>query len=68
MQVADHVRQKIRSRLAEACSSSSSSMEDEFDSPLSCDVSELEAICRDVLEEEMTRTNLILGRRKRRGE
>ena len=32
---------------------------------LYCDVTELEAICQDVLDEQMVKTNDILGRRKR---
>ncbi len=56
--MADHVKVKIRSRLDEACNGS--------EGVLSCSVTDLEAICQDVLEAEMTRTNRILGRKRRR--
>ncbi len=66
MQVADHVKQKIRLRLAKACGGGGGGG---GEGVLSCDVVELEAVCQEVLEEEMTRTNEILGggyRRRRR--
>ncbi len=56
----DYVKVKIRERLSKACGGEGD--------VLACDVADLEAICQEVLEGEMTRTNQILGGgRKKRG-
>ncbi len=59
-QVADHLKVKIRQRLAEVCTPG-----DGDGDGLACDVSDLEAICQEVRIDIMLETNQIL--RKKRG-
>ena len=55
-QVANSVKAKVRARLSSVCGDS-----------LYCDVADLEAVCREVLVQQMIDTNEIF-RRRRRGE
>jgi hypothetical protein len=53
-QVANEVKLKVQKKMTAVCGDT-----------LYCDVTELEAICQDVLDEQMVKTNDILGRRRR---
>ena len=57
------VKLRIRQRLDEVCGGS-----DTLGTGLSCNVADLEAICREVRMEMMLETNEILKRRRKRGE
>jgi hypothetical protein len=54
-QVANEVKSKIQKKMSAVCGNT-----------LYCDVTELEAICQDVIDQQMIKTNDILGRRRRR--
>ena len=52
--VANEVKLKVQKKMTAVCGDT-----------LYCDVTELEAICQDVLDEQMVKTNDILGRNRR---
>jgi hypothetical protein len=53
-QVANEVKAKVQKKMSMVCGTA-----------LYCDVTDLEAICQDVLDDAMLKTNDILGRKRR---